>query len=133
MIRTLDHEVFSQAGSAILYYAGHGSCSTEQKTAVQKLRFVILRAVCDIAQSCISKKRSGTAEFFFRIMDELHPEVRYQCDEKLMRDLSDICVTLHSIEDDTWDRSNRQKLIVAKIFCYCTAGDITAMQNPVPS
>lgn len=63
----------------------------------------------------LASPRPKHAASIERALHDLHPHTEY-CNEMLIRDLADVCVTLSRLEQGR-RRSNREKLIESALLC----------------
>lgn len=81
-------------------------------------RKLLLNIIRDIASS-----KPKYAGFIERALHDLHTHTEY-CNEMLIRDLADVCVTLGRLEQGR-RRTNRDKLIDSALLCEYLTDEFT--------
>ena len=109
--------IFDACGQIILALQQNGKSIEKAKLAeIKSARKLILAFAREIVIACDLGKTAKCVPFIKSAMMDLHPEIKYSCDEKIVRDLMDLAATLHNLEDGI-ERSSRERLLEVKIFC----------------
>jgi hypothetical protein len=74
---------------------------------------MVMTMIHEISIACHSKKKAACRDLAKRILHEQHPRIDYSHDEKLIRDLADICLTLRHIMENRLRKDNH------KVFDAC--------------
>ena len=93
---------------AILGFSNHGISSEAERQAIEQGYHMLMVMIEEISVAARSKKKAGCADFAKKILHELHPRVDYSHDERLMRDLADICLTLRHILENKPRKDNHK-------------------------
>lgn len=88
----------------------------EDLRAVTDARKCTLAIICELAVASTDGAKVDIAEHVKAALSDLHPTMSYNCNEKLIRDLAEICATFYTIENGR-ERSSRELVFEAKIFC----------------
>ena len=109
-------EIFAKCHKALLEFHNKGVLAKTNAKIIHDARIALIMIIADIATNCSQGKQSKHAPFIHTWLHDLHPRTDYRGNEKLIRDLADICTTLHSVENGV-ARTKDDKIGDAAMFC----------------
>ena len=111
-------EIFADCGRIILavYTTNDKNIQEKQVGRVRAARLATLAIIREMAAASEDYSGAMITANVRAALNDLHPEIDYMLDDKLIRDLADISATFQSIETGK-ERSSREKLLEAKLFC----------------
>ncbi len=128
-------QIFRDCGKILLRIHAQDENEDHFTEIVIAARKCALELTRELVQSCEDDVRAGVTGHVLSVLSDLHPEAKYGSNggkagtlivEKLVRDLADICATFRSIELGV-ERSSREKLLEAKLFCSLMADEFLKM------
>lgn len=84
---------------AILAFGNQGACSEAEHQAIEHGYDMVMTMIHEISFAARSKKKAACGDLAKKVLHGLHPRIDYSYDERLIRDLADICLTLRHIMD----------------------------------
>lgn len=109
---------FAACGKVLLevFNKGPVGLTDEQIADVREARKCVLQMILDLVPASEDGVELKGTQYVKVVLQDLHPEMNYDCNEKLIRDLAEICATFCSVEKRS-ERSARERVYEAKIFC----------------
>jgi hypothetical protein len=119
-------QVFALCGKVLLqvFNKRPEDVKKEELLPVTEARKHTLDIVCELAGAGQDGTRIGIAQHIKAALSDLHPSMNYNCNEKLIRDLGEICATFWTVENGG-ERSSRELVFEAKFFCDHMKDELT--------
>jgi len=123
-------QIFAACGKIILQVFNKPSESVDktQLQAVADARKCTLAIIQELAIASENDTQIPIAKQAEAALSDLHPAVPYNCYEKLIRDLGELCATFRTIENGG-ERSSRERVFEAKIFCDHMKEELSALKS----
>ena len=112
--------VFDRCARSVRTTLANGRSTPVQVENMRRGRLNVLGLIRDLASP-----RPKHAAFVERALHDLHPHTEY-CNQMLIRDLADVCVTLSRLEQGR-RRTNREKLIESALLCEYLKDEFTSV------
>ncbi len=116
-------QVFAKCGKTILAVHANGESVQPHLEIIRATRLVLLEMMRELIEGSATETLARCYSPVRAVLQELHPNNRYTCAEKLVRDLADLAATLHDIEQKI-ERSSRERLLELRIFCSGMADEL---------
>ena len=111
-----DVEIFKRGWEALHAYSGTGMLSQEQKSDLEDMLKKLLSIINKLIIACQKNTHPPDLEYVKKALQDLHSHTNYTHIEKMVRDISDICVTVRSVIMGV-TRKTSGKIFEATVFC----------------